>query len=163
MPTFSHRKRSIAVRALTLGFAAGLRSQMANAALALAHDNAPRSARWAGWIPFRWPLARKAMLLAAAGEIVGDKLPQTPSRIAAKQLPGRIVFGAFAGAAAGSGRKGVAPIMTGAALGGIGALAGSFGGYHARKWIVEASGVPDLPIAIVEDVIAAAIAHQAAG
>jgi uncharacterized membrane protein len=155
--------RPYIARALALGLATGLRSQMANAALALAHDAAPRSARWTGWIPFRWPLARKAMLLAAAGEIVGDKLPQTPSRIAPKQLAGRIVFGAFAGAAAGSERKGTSPILTGAALGGIGAVAGSFGGYHARKWIVEASGVPDLPIAIVEDVIAAAIAHQAAG
>ncbi len=150
-------------RALTLGFAVGLRSQMGNAALALAHGDAPRSARWTGWIPFRWPLARKAMLLAAAGEIVGDKLPQTPSRIAPTQLAGRVAFGMFAGAAIGSERKGMAPILSGAALGGIGALAGSFGGYHARKWIVEASGAPDLPVALAGDAIAATIAHQAAG
>lgn len=155
--------RPYIARALTLGFVAGLRSQMPNAALALAHGDAPRSARWTGWIPFRWPLARKLMLLGAAGEIVGDKLPGTPSRIASNPLAGRIVFGAFAGAAAGSERKGMAPILTGSVLGGIGAVAGSFGGYHARRWIVAASGVPDLPIAIAEDATAAAIARQAAG
>lgn len=155
--------RTYIARALALGFAVGFRSQMANAALALAHEDAPRSARWTGWIPFRWPLARKVMLLSAAGEIVGDKLPQTPSRIKTAPLAGRVAFGAFAGAAAGSERKGMAPVLTGAVLGGIGAAAGSFGGYHARTWITSASGLPDLPIAIVEDAIAATIAHEAAG
>ncbi len=155
--------RPYILRALLLGFAAGLRSQMANAGLALAHDDAPRSARWTGWIPFRWPLARKAMLLSAAGEIVGDKLPQVPSRVSATPLAGRVVFGAFAGAAVGSKRKGFAPVLTGAVLGGIGAAAGSFGGYHARTWIVSTSGLPDLPIAVVEDALAATIAYEAAG
>ena len=154
--------RPYILRALLLGFAAGLRSQMATAALALAHADAPATARWTGWIPFRWPLGRKAMLLSAAGEIVGDKLPQVPSRITAAPLAGRVAFGAFAGAAVGSERKGIAPVLTGALFGGIGAVAGSFGGYHARKWIVSTSGLPDLPIAVVEDAIAATIAHEAA-
>jgi len=153
--------RPYIMRALLLGFAAGLRSQMATAALALKHGNAPRSARWTGWIPFRWPLARTLMLLSAAGEIVGDKLPQVPSRITAIPLAGRVAFGAFAGAAVGSERTGMAPVLTGAVLGGVGAIAGSFAGHHARTLIVSTSGLPDLPIAIVEDAIAATIAHEA--
>ena len=150
------------LRALLLGFATGLRSQMATAALALTHADAPSAARWAGWIPFRWSLARKAMLLSAAGEIVGDKLPQVPSRITAGPLAGRMAFGAFAGAAVSSERKGFAPVLTSAVLGAVGAVAGSFAGHHARTWIVSASGLPDLPIAVVEDAIAATIARKAA-
>ena len=155
--------RPYILRALLLGFAAGLRSQMATAALALTHADAPPSARWTGWIPFRWPLARTAMLVSAAGEIVGDKLPQVPSRITPVPLAGRVAFGAFAGAAVGSERQGMAAVLTGAVLGGIGAVAGAVAGHHARTWSVAASGLPDLPIAVVEDAIAATIAHEAAG
>lgn len=153
--------RSLIVRAASLGFATGLRSQVANAALARRHDDAPRAAGWRTWIPFRWPAARTIMQVGAVGEMIGDKLPTTPSRIAPGPLGGRIAFGAFAGAALGSEYRSRSAIALGAILGGIGALAGSFGGYHARNAVTSTYGLPDLPVALAEDALAVGIASQA--
>lgn len=150
--------RSLVVRAASLGFAGGLRSQVANAALARHYHDAPRSASWRQWIPFRWPAARTIMQAGAVGEMIGDKLPKTPSRLAPGPLGGRVAFGAFAGAAIGSEYRSRSAITFGAVLGGAGALAGSYGGYHARTYVTSTYGIPDAPVALAEDALAAGIA-----
>jgi uncharacterized membrane protein len=45
------------------------------------------------------------------------------------------------------------PLIGGALLGAIGAVAGSYLGYFARSRITGKFGLPDLPVALVEDVI----------
>jgi uncharacterized membrane protein len=45
-------------------------------------------------------------------------------------------------------------VVVGIVLGALGALAGSFLGYHIRRGIVNGLKVPDFPIALLEDAIA---------
>jgi uncharacterized membrane protein len=90
--------------------------------------------------------------LLALGELVGDKLPKTGSRKAPGPFIARIVVGAFSGAALGSAGK-ESPLL-GGLLGGLGAVAGTLGGYEARTRLVKALGVPDLVVALLEDAVA---------
>jgi uncharacterized membrane protein len=90
--------------------------------------------------------------LFAVGELIGDKLPKTPSRLSAFPLIARVVFGGLAGAAlvitAG------AALGVGVAVGAVGALAGAFAGYYLRRALTVRAGLPDLPIALLEDLVA---------
>jgi uncharacterized membrane protein len=140
-------------RVATLGFVAGLRSQMPLALLAVAAsrgDIAEGVPMPMGWLRNRWIAA--GLGLAAVGELIGDKLPITPSRLEPGSLAGRTVFGGLAGGVVArlDGRS--TPV--GFALGGVGAVAGSFGGYHARVWIGRRTGLPDAVVAVGEDVVA---------
>lgn len=92
------------------------------------------------------------LCLSAAGEVVADKLPVAPGRLEAGPLGGRLFFGALAGSMLSRDRG--APIAGGAALGAVGALAGSYAGYHARRYLGRSTGLPDALWAGVEDVAA---------
>lgn len=153
--------RPIVLRALTLGIATGLRSQLANGMLAAHYDDAPRWAGWRTWPVFRSETGRKALLLSSVGELIGDKLPMTPSRLEPGPLVGRIAFGGLAGAAIGSESSGRMAIVRGALFGMVGSVIGNYGGYHARRSAVEASGLPDPVVAVAEDAIALALARTA--
>jgi uncharacterized membrane protein len=93
--------------------------------------------------------------VAALGELVNDKLPRTGSRKAPPAFIGRIVMGALCGAAVGAAGQGLA---AGLVPGAVGAVAGTLGGYELRARLVRAIGGKDLPIALLEDVIAIALA-----
>lgn len=146
--------RPLASAAL-LGFVAGLRSQVPQAALSLR-----------GLTPARGPLkvlggraAKAAAVLGAAGEIVADKLPVTPSRVQPGPLLGRVASGAFAaGTLAGStGRRGrglVLPVLIGA----TGAYAGSWAGFALRRTAARRTNLPDPVVAITEDAAAIGLA-----
>jgi uncharacterized membrane protein len=54
------------------------------------------------------------------------------------------------------------PLVVGAIVGAIGAVAGSFGGYYARKNLVAALKVPDIAVALTEDVVTIGLAILAA-
>ena len=86
----------------------------------------------------------------AAGELLADKFPFTPSRLKPGPLAARIASGAVCGAAitASAGQS----IKDGATLGALGALAGSLAGYHLRRNLRQ--DFPDLAIAVAEDIIA---------
>jgi len=86
----------------------------------------------------------------AIGELINDKLPKTPSRKTPVPFTARIVMGALGGAALGA--PGQAPI--GGLMGVLGAVAGTLGGYEVRTRAVRAIGGKDLPIALIEDVVA---------
>jgi uncharacterized membrane protein len=88
----------------------------------------------------------------AIGEVIFDKLPNTPNRTAPPGLIARIVIGGFTGACVslGVGRS----AFVGAALGVIGGIAGCFAGFQARARIVKSLRQPDFNIALVEDLIA---------
>src|ERR1700723_761586 len=90
--------------------------------------------------------------ILALAEIINDKLPATGSRLAPPSLVIRSVTGAFAASALAiaAGQSLVAGIL----LGVVGALAGSFVGYHLRHQIVAGLKIPDFPVALLEDAIA---------
>ena len=100
------------------------------------------------------PVTAWAASAVAAGELVGDKLPMTPSRTEPLAFAGRVMTGAGCGAAVGS-TEGMT--ATGAVAGGVGAVVGTLGGYHARAALAKAFG-RDLPAAVLEDSVAVAAA-----
>ncbi|CAA9575029.1 MAG: hypothetical protein AVDCRST_MAG18-2445 [uncultured Thermomicrobiales bacterium] len=140
-------------RALTFGAITGLRSMTGLAALVLASQpERPHPFLQEDAAPWSWLSSRGALLAfgaGALGEYVGDKLPITPGRLQAGPLGGRVAFGALAGAAS-CRAAGVSPAV-GAALGALGALGGSAGGYGLRTIIGPRLGLPDLPVALLED------------
>jgi len=88
----------------------------------------------------------------AIAELVADKLPSTPSRTAPLGLIARTVLGGLCGACLAV--AGAQSILLGAVLGVAGGLAGAFAGYRARTGLVKTLRVPDLVIALLEDVVA---------
>jgi len=142
---------------LSAGFVVGLRSQTIFAAMARAAGQG-RFARDAGppvgWLRSHW-IGRLTMA-SAAGERAVDKLPFTPSRLDPLPFAGRLGLGSLAGGIMGSetGRG----WFVGTLLGALGAAVGSIAGYWARKRATEAFDLPDLPVALVEDVITVVLA-----
>jgi uncharacterized membrane protein len=142
--------------AVAIGFVAGLRSMTAPAAVSWA--------AYLGWIdlrrsPLQWlssGIAVAIFTLAAIGELVADKLPRTPNRTAPGPLLGRIVLGALA--AAGLAVSVGESLLVGAVLGGIGAVIGAFTGYQIRRRAVRGFGGRDLPVALLEDLLAIVLA-----
>lgn len=102
-----------------------------------------------GWLGT--PRAAQVTKVLAAGEIVGDKLPLTPSRLDPGPLFGRIVSGGLSGGAI-CAAEGV-PLERGAAIGALAAVAGATLFYHLRRQTVQATGLPDPIIAIGEDAL----------
>jgi uncharacterized membrane protein len=138
------------VLAFLIGVIAGLRSLTAPAVVSW-------SARlgWLHlentWLAFLGYAATPYILsVLAIVELIADKLPKTPSRKAASGFIARLVTGAVCGSALASGQ----PLIGGLLAGAIGTIAGTLGGYEFRTRLVKAVGGNDLPIAILEDVIA---------
>ena len=141
------------LRAALLGALSGSRSATPLAVLALNHDTREARGGWQRWRLFRSSLGRGALVAAGLGELVGDKLPATPSRVGAGPLFGRAISGAVGGVAmAGTGRRGTP--VAGAIAGALGALLGSWFFYRARKAVVEKTGLPDTVVALAEDAVA---------
>lgn len=149
---YAEARSGVSRAAFAIGVVAGLRSLTAPAAVA-----------WAarcGWLHLEnTPLAflgssavlfiLTALMLA---ELVADKLARTPSRTKPGPFIGRVVMGGFAGAALAAGLGG--SLLTGAVAGGLGAVAGTLGGYGARTGLVRTLKVPGYVIALLEDAVA---------
>jgi uncharacterized membrane protein len=71
-------------------------------------------------------------------------------------MVGRIVFGAGVGAALlfAAGAPSGTPWIAGLGLGAIGAVVGAYVGYSVRRMLTHRAGLPDFPIALLEDLIA---------
>ncbi len=138
-------------RCFLLGAATGGRSTSGIAALAWTAGRQDPA-----WL--RSPVTRVVSALAASGELVGDKLPQAPSRLQPAALGGRLVSGGASGWLL-SGRRGANPLV-GAAAGVAGAVAGSFAGARWRGVAAERFG-RDLPGALLEDAKVVAVALAA--
>lgn len=136
--------------ALGIGVVAGLRSFTAPAVVAWAAYLRwiNLTGRWDAWVGVLITVI--IFTLLAAGELVLDKLPKTPSRTAPPSFVARLVAGGFAGAVIGS-----AWGFTWSALGAgvVGAVLGTLGGYQARVRLAGSLG-RDLPSALLEDVVA---------
>ena len=149
---------SALLRPLLLGVATGMRSQLGLAVLAWSEPAGPGDP--AVLRGLRSPVGRVALGLAAAGEVVVDKLPSTPSRLKPPVLGARLVTGAAVGAlAAGSADRRARG--TAAVLGLAGAAAGTYAGAHSRRAAAARGTLPDLPFAVVEDAVAAGLAATA--
>ncbi len=98
------------------------------------------------------PVAIGIASLLAFGELIADKLPKTPSRISAGPLMARVFSGAFAASAVAIGMH--HPIMLAIILGVAGALAGAFGGYYLRRSLTKGYNLPDIIVALSEDLVA---------
>jgi uncharacterized membrane protein len=141
----------VLVVAFLIGVVAGLRAV-----------TAPAAVSWAarlGWLhvegtPFaflRYTISPIIFTVLAIGELINDKLPKTPSRKAPASFGARIVMGAFSGAVVGASGQ---SLFAGLILGAIGAVVGTLGGYEARVRLARAFGGKDLPIALLEDLVA---------
>lgn len=97
--------------------------------------------------------AKYGFRFLAAGELVGDKLPNAPNRTAAPGLVGRCLSGALAGAVTykATGNK----AYTGAIIGSFTALASSFGCFYLRRFAVAKSKLADPVIGGIEDALVA--------
>jgi uncharacterized membrane protein len=153
----SSDQASAYVRATALGFVGGLRSMTPLALLSQLRSEGEdaSSSNLVGYL--NSPAARIITGLLAAGEIVGDKLPATPSRLSPGPLGGRIVIGALAGwIFCQQSRQ--SPVL-GALLGAIGAGSGSAAGYYARSWLAKVTKWPDPVFGIVEDLTALGLGY----
>jgi uncharacterized membrane protein len=140
--------RTLAAGAL-VGAASGLRSQMgvAVAVRRLTPTELPTFLRSAA--------ARRAAIFAASSELVVDKLPQAPSRLAPPGLTARLVLGGAAGAllAIDSGWEGrLLAAVAGAAAAAVAAKLG-----HDLRAKID-QRLPDLAVAPIEDAVSLALA-----
>jgi uncharacterized membrane protein len=145
------------ISAVVLGLVAGMRSMMAPAALAFILTRRPEVAPAA--IPVHWFTLRPLAIvfgLLTVGELVADKLPMTPNRIALGPFLGRIVGGSLTGAAFVQ-VGGINPWI-GAACGAVGAVASTFGVFHLRKFVGRVTGISDPFVGTMEDIVAVALA-----
>ena len=139
--------------ALLIGVVAGLRAFTAPAVLAWAAflNWINLSGTWASWMG-HW-ITVAILTVVAVAELVSDKMPTLPSRKSAPQFLVRLASGAFSGAVLGT-AWGYRWGSLGAGL--IGAVIGTILGYEIRTRLVAANGGRDRPIAVAEDVVAAA-------
>ncbi len=142
--------------AVGIGIVAGLRSL-----------TAPAAVSWAahlGWLNLHSsPLAFMGSTgavaifsLLAIGELIVDKMPNTPRRTSLVPLLARILIGGLCGASLCASAN--QSLLIGALLGGTGAVVGAFGGYEIRRRLVSKLNTKDIFIAIPEDLIAIALA-----
>jgi uncharacterized membrane protein len=138
-----------ASRALGLGAISGLRSLSGPAFVSRAASRGDLNLDGTFLAFLSSPRLSKALVLMELGELVGDKLPATPSRTSSPPLLGRAASGALVGAAVfvSEGRR----ATTGAALGSTAAIAASFTGEWLRALAVEKTGLPDPVVALAED------------
>jgi uncharacterized membrane protein len=140
-------------RAAGLGAVAGLRSMAAPAALSRAAQrgdvdrlqDSPLAALGSSKIS-------TLLTLLEVGELIGDKLPMTPSRTSTPPLLARATSGALVSAAlfVSGGRRPAA----GGVLGAASAVAAAYTGERLRSAGAQKLGVPDFPLALVEDAVA---------
>lgn len=151
---------SVLERSAALGVAAGMRSLAAPAALSRHLVTDPTVPHGVIDDLLSRPAAPRLLTAASAAEHVADKLSFIPPRIDPAPLAGRIAAGALCGwvLARRAGENGV----TGAVVGGVAAAAATFALYHLRRALTTDGGLPDLPVALAEDVAAVAIAELAA-
>jgi uncharacterized membrane protein len=134
-------------RAAALGAATGLRSTVALAALVVrGNDGLPAV--------LRHPAARLAATMADGGELIGDKLPITPSRLTPPGLASRVISASLAAAVvARSGHRHPVPAV---AIASAAAVAAAKIGHDTRRAL--ARHFPDPAVAVVEDAVAIGLA-----
>jgi uncharacterized membrane protein len=136
--------------AFLIGIVAGMRAMTAPAAISWAArlGKLSLSGTWLAFLGYAW--TPWILTLLAAGELVTDQLPSTPSRTVPAQFGARILMGGVCGAAL---TAGAGSMVLGAIVGIAGAVAGTLGGRALRARMAAAFG-RDRPAALLEDAIA---------
>jgi uncharacterized membrane protein len=138
MPTISADRLA---RAGLMGATSGSRGTLGFAALAVSAGPRMPGA----------PYTTAALLLAALGELVGDKLPNTPSRLSPRIFAGRLISGALSAAIlAHRDRTDRTGTAIAAVVGAGAAAATAWGGVNWRRFASSKLG-SDLPGALIED------------
>ena len=136
--------------ALLIGCVAGLRTVTAPAAVSWAahRGRLHLDATWLAFFGSAW--TPWILTLLAAGELIVDQLPSTPSRTEPVGFGVRIISGAVSGAAIAT----AGGTMVGGMLAGIaGAVVGTLAGHSFRARLAAAFH-KDRPAAFIEDAIA---------
>src|ERR1700733_5067482 len=132
-----------------LGVVTGMRSMTAMAVLCwfAYRGDLSLDGTWASWAAKL--VTAIIFTVLAVGELVADKLPKTPNRIAPGPLLVRVVVGGLVGAIVAAGLNGSG--VEGVILGVGGALIGAFGGFLVRREIVSRLDCKDWHVALAED------------
>jgi uncharacterized membrane protein len=160
----------LALRAMGLGLAAGMRSWTAPATVALTYDTAPVDSGWRRWPLFSSKGARLAWIWAGVNEYVADKWPRTIPRIQLKPqmthtdggIIGRTGVAALAAAALGTEHKEENSALLSAAIGAGAALFSNYLFYYLRKAIGSKSKLHDYTVAMIEDQLCVGLAAAVA-
>ncbi len=139
-----------------LGAVTGMRSMTGLAMLSrtYAEQRVPRRAgRLREWLAR--DLTANTLTALALGELVVDKLPGVPDRIAPGPLLGRAVMGGVIGALVADDHP-----AAGIAAGAAGAVAAAFVGWALRREAGRVTFLPDLLVAVVEDALALTTARE---
>ncbi|HEX3421239.1 MAG TPA: DUF4126 family protein [Candidatus Udaeobacter sp.] len=142
------------VLALGIGIVAGLRSLTAPAVVAWgAHLN------WLNLhdstLAFMGSTTAVAVFsVLAIGELIADKLPTAPKRIAPAPLTARIITGGLCGACLCVAAR--QSLLAGTLFGAIGGVIGAFLGYRIRRRLDLQ--IKDFVVAVCEDVVAVGLA-----
>ena len=147
------------LRTFSLGMVTGLRSMMPFAVLSGYLEREGPDIADGGWPidVLASPWGATVLALAAAGELVADKLPLLPGRVEPLPLVARVVMGGTVGAAASLAEGRTSD--SGALLGSVGGLVGSVLGYTLRMRLSRR--LPGLLVALAEDAVAFSLARWA--
>lgn len=147
-----------------LGAVTGLRSLTGAALVARELSGRDGVSRWRtrrGPRLERWlaePAVARTLQVMAAGELLVDKLPGMPDRIAPASLAARAVIGGILGAlVAGEDRR-----VEAGAVGAAAAVAASVAGWWLRREARRATYLPDAALAVAEDAVAVAAGRELA-
>jgi uncharacterized membrane protein len=137
------------VSSVLLGAASGARGQLGVATVVARSDPS---------LPgiFRQPWTRRLLVAAAAGELVADKLPMTPSRLEPAGIAGRFVLGASAAGLFARTRG--APWPPAASIGAASAIVSAKIGHDVRARLAQHAPDPAVAVAVVEDALAFGLA-----
>ncbi len=138
------------VWALIIGVVTGLRTLTPLAAVSWAAKlgHLPLAGTWLAFLGYS--ATPYILTLLALLELVGDKLPNTPSRKVPMQFGARVVSAALSGGAIGAPHQ---LLIIGLIAGAIGAVIGTLGGAAWRASLARAFH-RDLPAALTEDAFA---------
>ncbi|MGI4791780.1 MAG: hypothetical protein ACRYFS_23405 [Janthinobacterium lividum] len=147
------------LKATAIGVVAGMRSMSAPAFTSDYFVRQPSLFLDAS--PLKWiglPLTAKILKVMALGELVGDKLPNTPNRTAPLPLVGRAVTGGLCGAAVfrAEGEKS----ELGALVGAVSAVASTFLFFQLRHNLGKSGKIPDYVTAAAEDALVLGIGRS---
>lgn len=140
---------------LGLGAVAGMRSMTAPALLssALRQHPSKRLAKSAlSWLQTKG--AANTLKVLAGAEMASDKLPGMPDRTVPPVLAGRALSGALVGAALYRANRG--SLLKGAAVGSLGAVAGSFAALYLRKLTSQRTPLKEPWAGFLEDALTVA-------
>jgi uncharacterized membrane protein len=142
----------VLVLALLIGVVCGLRSMTGPALVCWGAHFGWLNLAGSPVVFFASMISLIVFTVLAIGELIADKTPRIPRRTALAPLALRIVLGGLSGGAIAT--AGGSSFATGCLLGGLGGVLGAFGGYFVRRAATADGKLPDLPVALFEDLIA---------